>query len=95
MSDWVPCPTCGADIRADASFCRHCGASDSDDWNEDGDWEEDHDEFDYDEFVQNEFGQGEPGQSVTNTNTAPIWRLVAVILLIMIALGYLMAFGNP
>lgn len=84
MSDLVPCPHCGAEIQADANFCRYCGSSDSDGWREEGEWDDDaDDDFDYDQYVADNF-EG----STTNTNTAPMWRLVAVILLVLFALGY-------
>jgi len=83
---FVPCPHCGEEIRSDAKFCRHCGSSDSDGWREESDWEEDaEDDFDYEEFVADHFEVGS-----TNTRTAPAWRLVAVILLILFALGFLL-----
>ena len=85
MSDsWTPCPHCGAEIPANAKFCRHCGSSDSDGWREDEDWS-DNDDFDYEQFVEDNF-EG----SMTNTQTAPLWRLVAVILLILFGIGYLL-----
>lgn len=85
MSDsWVSCPNCGGEIRADATFCRHCGSSESDAWGPDDDWSTD-DDFDYDEFVEQNYGE-----SVTNTQTAPLWRLVAIILLVLFGLGCLL-----
>lgn len=80
----VACPHCGAEIRSDAKFCRHCGSSDSDGWRED-EWSDDGDDFDYEEFVEDNYGG-----STTNTKTAPIWRFVAVILLILFGLGFLL-----
>ncbi len=80
MQDQVPCPHCGADIAADAHFCRHCGSSDADGWKED--WEnEDEDDFDYQQFVQDNFSA-----QVTNTATPVIWRLTAVVLLVASAM---------
>ena len=89
----VSCPHCGGDIRADAKSCRHCGSSDSDGWRDeldDGDDEfdefddgddggDDDFDFDYDSFVEDEFPSG-----MTNTETAPLWRFVAVVLLLLI-----------
>ena len=46
------CPCCGADVRAGASFCRECGASDESGWTDDEDWSDD---FDYDEYLRREF----------------------------------------
>jgi len=55
------CPHCGADVPADADFCRECGASEDSGWNEDSSWHDgaggydQDDDFDYDEFVAREF----------------------------------------
>lgn len=82
----VPCPHCGAEIAEDATFCRSCGSSDADGWSGDGDAELD-EEFDYDEFVERHFADGR-----TNTKLAPIWRAVAVVLLISFLAWALLAF---
>lgn len=73
----LPCPHCGADISADAKFCRHCGSSDADGWRNDFPEGDDEDDFDYDAFVEQNFARGS-----TNTRVAPLWRLVAVLLLL-------------
>ena len=73
----VPCPQCGADIQADANHCRHCGSSDADGWRDDFPQGDDDDGFDYDAFVDQNFSSG-----LTNTRVAPLWRLVAVLLLL-------------
>ena len=88
----VPCQHCGEDIPADANFCRHCGSSDQDGWKDDAYDGVVDDEFDYDEFVEENFphqyaADGGP-RGYTNKNTKPVWRLVAVLLLILFALGY-------
>jgi hypothetical protein len=73
----LPCPHCGADISADANFCRHCGSSDADGWRgglPEGDDDED---FDYDDFVEQNFSD-----RLTSTRIAPIWRFVTVLLLL-------------
>ena len=72
----VPCPHCGADIDSKASFCRHCGSSDADGWKDD----DGEDDFDYEEFVEDNFSS-----RVTNTQTPVIWRVTALILLIILA----------
>ena len=81
----VPCSHCGAEIEADAKFCRFCGSSDTDGWAEEGEWSDDSDDFDYEEFVENNFGG-----SNSNTQIAPGWRAVALILLILFGLGFLL-----
>ena len=73
----VSCPHCGADISADAEFCRHCGSSDADGWRDDFPAGDEDDGFDYDAFVDENFSSG-----MTNTRIAPLWRLVAVLLLL-------------
>ena len=70
------CPHCGAEISDDARFCRHCGSSDADGWSDEADVAVD-DDFDYDEFVEQHFSDG-----LTNTQISPIWRFVAVLLLV-------------
>jgi uncharacterized membrane protein YvbJ len=81
----VPCPHCGAEIPADAKFCRHCGSSDSDGWRDEDPHDAHDDDFDYEEYVQREFPD-----TVANTQTPPLWRLVAVVLLIVLVGGYLL-----
>ncbi|MGI9473899.1 MAG: zinc ribbon domain-containing protein [Rubripirellula sp.] len=81
--DWESCPHCGAEIKVDATFCRHCGSSDTDGWREE-DSDVEIDGFDYDEFVAENFS-GSP----VNSQTRPLWRWVAVGLLLLFALGYL------
>ena len=72
----VSCPHCGAEIASDASFCRHCGSSESDGWREES-WDGDDEDFDYDDYVETHHGSG-----MTNRSVAPLWRLVAFILLL-------------
>ena len=75
----VPCPHCAQLIDEDASFCRYCGSSDQDGWRDEYD-EADYgeDDFDYDEFVRENFAS-----SPVATQTRPIWKFVAIILLIL------------
>lgn len=46
------------------------------------------DDFDYDQFVEDNYGH-----TLTNTATKPIWRLVAVVMLVLIGLSVMMQFG--
>lgn len=77
------CPHCGAEIRADARFCRHCGSSDEDGWRED--LQADVDDFDYDDYVAENFSTRREG-----SGAAALWRGVAIALLILFALSCLM-----
>ena len=82
MTEYVACPHCGAEIREDAHFCRHCGSSDADGWRDEVDT--DVDDFDYDQYVAENFPQ-----NTLQTSTPWLWRAVAVILLLMFLLGFL------
>ena len=57
-----------------------------DDFYDDGD----DDDFDYEEFVNEEFPDDGVSHAMTNKNTKPIWRLVAVILLALSLFGFLL-----
>lgn len=82
----VPCPHCGGEIRSDAAFCRHCGSSDSDGWREPEEFDGPLDDFDYDEFVSRELAD-----SATRTEIRPIWRWVAVVLLMVLIASFLVS----
>lgn len=86
----IPCAHCGGEIRADASFCRHCGSSDSDGWRSDDESASEFDDFDYDQYVEDHFPESRDVSSLTNTQTRPLWRFVAVMLLLLFAIGYLL-----
>ncbi len=57
--DDMPCPHCGEPLAADATFCRHCGASEELGWGlSAGEFHGEsamEEEFDYDEFLEREF----------------------------------------
>ena len=80
MSDTVPCPHCGEDIASDASFCRHCGATDESGWNDD-EWDDpvsrEEEDDEYQEFLQREF----PDEFPTPVTTRRIFVTVIVALL--------------
>ncbi len=63
------------------------GMNDNQDYDEDGDYGDD-DDFDYEQFVEDNYGQ-----RLTNTKTKPIWRLVAVVLLLLIGLSAAVQIG--
>ncbi|NNE00780.1 MAG: hypothetical protein HKN47_25975, partial [Pirellulaceae bacterium] len=54
---------------------------------EDRDFDED-DDFDYDDYVREHFPDDGVSAALTNTTTKPLWRMVAVILLLLFLLGY-------
>ena len=83
----VPCPHCGADIRADATFCRHCGSSDSDGWREDWAGDDEGEDFDYDSFVEEHFSD-----RLASTTLAPLWRLVVLLLLLSFVVWILLLY---
>ncbi|MFK8114182.1 MAG: zinc-ribbon domain-containing protein [Rubripirellula sp.] len=85
MDDSFQCSHCGAELSSGANFCRECGSSESDGWQEDELGNSDDDGFDYEEFVDREFGD-----SVANKETPAIWRFVAVVLLILFCFGFLL-----
>jgi hypothetical protein len=84
------CPHCGAQLPADAKFCRQCGASDDSGWNEEdelapgdlGIGYEGEDDFDYDDFVAREF----PQHAEARRRPAAGWFVAGVALLLCIAL---------
>ncbi|WP_218933924.1 hypothetical protein [Rubripirellula lacrimiformis] len=60
--------------------------NDDDEYDSDfDDQSDDDDDFDYESFVEDNFGTG-----VTNTETKPLWRLVAVVLLVVFIGGLLL-----
>lgn len=87
------CPHCGAPVRADARFCRQCGASEDSGWNEDDSLEEDvagyagADDFNYDEFIAREF----PDHADRPHGRGSRWWIVGLVLLAF--LMYLFARG--
>lgn len=56
-------------------------------FDDDGDYGDD-DDFDYEQFIEDNYGQ-----QLTNTETKPIWRLVAVVLLVLIGLTAVLQIG--
>ena len=80
--EWVPCPHCGADIPESATFCRHCGSSDSDGWRDefDGGYEDSEDDFDYEQYVREHHSP-----SATSSTLSPVWRFVVIALVVAFA----------
>lgn len=77
------CPVCGKNVPAKAKACPHCGACDKTGWNEEATATDGLDlpdeDFDYEKFKEEEFGEPRkaPGQRL-------IWKITAVILLIIV-----------
>ena len=87
--DYFVCPHCGAELSVDATFCRHCGASedagwggeaDSSDADQSDDWSDD---FDYDDFIAREFP--EHARTPARRRNA-YWLAFAVVALLCILL---------
>ncbi len=77
-----PCPACGEDVPAKARACPHCGACEKSGWNDDESASDGLDlpgeDFDYDKFVQDEFGSGPKPKGI-----ALVWKITAVVLLVI------------
>ena len=84
MVHQAACSHCGEVIDVNANFCRHCGSSDQDGWGEDGENLLEDDGFDYDDFVRDHLSG-----NLANTKIQPVWRIVAMVLLALMALGYM------
>lgn len=90
-SETFDCPCCGAEVFADARFCRECGASDDSGWNEDGeDGFATDDDFDYEEYLEREFSitrTPSPGTQIRRVFTFVIIVLVCISLTLLSILG--------
>lgn len=79
--EWVPCPHCGADVRADAAACRQCGY----DWPEVMDDDQAfEDDFDYDDYVDREFSNSRVSTTLKPWQRAMVFVLVAGFALAML-----------
>ena len=83
------CPACGEDVPAKAKACPHCGACEKSGWGDDtaDGLDLPDDDFNYDKFTAEEFGT--PGKSGGKL----IWKITAVVLLLVVALGFLITAG--
>ncbi len=85
--DYFICPSCGAEVRGGAKFCRECGASDDLGWDEDGHWWEDElptgytpdDDFDYEDFIGREFPERLPPWSGRRWKNMAFGLLVVIV----------------
>ena len=87
------CPVCDKDVPRNARACLGCGADERSGWHEDahprdalnlpgnGNGAE---SFNYDRLISAEFGFGNP----RSAHVRPLWWLVGVELLVLLALGY-------
>ncbi len=81
----VPCPHCGGEIRSARSSVTTVAVAIPTVGATTRTYDTDVDDFDYDQYVEENFPE-----TVTNTQTRPLWRLVAVILLALFAMGFLL-----
>jgi uncharacterized membrane protein YvbJ len=81
----VPCPYCGADIRADAKACPRCGSDENTGWSDERylDGIDLPEEGEYEELLNKEFG--------TKRSGTPLTWIAAIggILLLVFLLGLL------
>lgn len=76
------CPNCGTDVPDDARVCPECGADEDTGWSDKAHTERlgiPDEDFNYDRFVEEEFGEQKP----KNSPAQWLWKVVAVILLIL------------
>jgi hypothetical protein len=79
------CPVCGEDVPTKAKACPHCGACEKSGWGDDatdGIGLPD-DDFDYEKFTAEEFGASRKvgGKQL-------LWKVTAIVLLLVAALGF-------
>ena len=83
------CPACGEDVPIKAKACPHCGACEKSGWGDDSadglDLEND---FDYEKFTAEEFGTPRKvgGKQL-------LWKITAIVLLLVVLLGFLFSAG--
>jgi hypothetical protein len=87
------CPVCGEDVPPKAKACPSCGACHESGWKDEGDDDgaagitehgyEDEEKFDYDRWRAREEGRERPRGGIH-----PIWKWVALILLIALFWGF-------
>lgn len=72
------CPHCGAELKDDATFCRHCGSDKNTGW-KDGAEFADEELPDYDEILENEFGEDSQGNKKKHGGMGVIGTIAAII----------------
>jgi uncharacterized membrane protein YvbJ len=82
------CPHCGADLPRGVKACPECGSCEKTGWSDEtaaSGLDIPDQDFDYEEFTQREFGKAE---KVVPRGVSPIWWVVAVVILILVVLGF-------
>ncbi len=89
MGNFV-CPNCGAELPAEATFCRQCGASEESGWDLAEDYRArlpvgygEDDDFDYDEYLADEFPQHADPR---HRKRVQQWFTALLVLLVCLAL---------
>lgn len=85
---YIICPHCGAEIKADATFCRHCGSDKNTGW-KDGAEFADEELPDYEEILENEFGD-DPNSPYAKKKSG-FGGIVGTVAAIIVALAFIAA----
>jgi hypothetical protein len=83
------CPACGATVPRNAKACPGCGSDEETGWSEQARSDSldlPDENFDYDDFAKREFG----GKQARPRGLKPLWDRVAVLLLLIMAVGLLL-----
>lgn len=80
------CPHCGNEIKADATFCRHCGSDRNTGWKEGAEFS-DEELPDYEEILENEFGDDPNSPYHKKKKANPITIVAAIIVALAFIAG--------
>ena len=87
------CPVCGEGLQRGAMACPECGADHNSGWKQDADDAGSlglpDDDFRYDDWVQQEFGNSPKPAAIK-----PLWWLIAILLLVVLAVLWLEALSK-
>lgn len=72
------CPHCGAELKDDATFCRHCGSDKNTGWKEGAEFA-DEELPDYEEILENEFGEDSQGNKKRSKGMGVVGTIAAII----------------
>ena len=93
QDDWFVCSHCGEVLSANATFCRHCGSSDQDGWQDE--MESDFDEDEY-ELADDQYSYSSYRDAGQNSSAIPLpFKIAAFILLILFATMLVNFGGRP